>query len=437
MEGRVQTPGLLRRMLRNIVWLLGGRGAAGVLSLAYLAIAARALGVHAFGSFSLVLAYGSSISALAQLQSGQAAIRFGAGHLAHGRVAQLGRLLGSLALLDLLSASLWAMIAASCAPLVAPFLGWSTPTAHAAAVFGFILVLSVGTTASGALRLLDRFDLLTLAEAVGPMVRLVGAAILWMEGATLGRFLAVWALAAFAEETAGWVALWSIRRSPLDFRFSALLGLSRENPGIGRFLLHNGASSSLTLVDQYAGTFALGHAVGAGVAGGFRIASKLAAAVGKPFAMVTRAFYPELARLVAGDHHPVIRSVVARMVGFSVVFGLLAVLVVLFTGQALLGGLYGPAFRFAFPFLLLLTVATAFDLVGSALEPVLNAHGLAGRMLMSQAIGAAGQVGALFVLLPRLGAVGGGWAAIIGAILSRGLMAVWVVRALRRRAVAA
>lgn len=44
------------RMGRNIGWLLGGRGFAGAVSIAFLAMAVRALGPAGFGSFALVLA---------------------------------------------------------------------------------------------------------------------------------------------------------------------------------------------------------------------------------------------------------------------------------------------------------------------------------------------------------------------------------------------
>ena len=43
------------RILANTGWLLGGKGVGAVLSLAYLAIVTRTLGVADFGRFALVL----------------------------------------------------------------------------------------------------------------------------------------------------------------------------------------------------------------------------------------------------------------------------------------------------------------------------------------------------------------------------------------------
>ena len=195
---------VLRRFGRNIVWLLGGRGVAGVLSLVYLATAARTLGAERFGVFSLILAYGGSLAALAQVQSGQAVIRFGALHLAAGRHDRLARLLGSLALLDWICALVGAGLAFYLVPLVAPLFGWTEAHQHGARLFAVILLLSTGGTASGMVRLFDRFDLLSYAEIVGPLVRLAGGVGLSLTGGGLNGFLLVWAFAITAEAAAGW-----------------------------------------------------------------------------------------------------------------------------------------------------------------------------------------------------------------------------------------
>ena len=55
---------IFRRLAKNIGWLAGSRGFTGLVSVAYLAIAARALGPRGFGSFTLVLTYGQLIHGL-------------------------------------------------------------------------------------------------------------------------------------------------------------------------------------------------------------------------------------------------------------------------------------------------------------------------------------------------------------------------------------
>ena len=56
---------MIRRALTNTGWLMGARGINAVLSLAYLALATRALGIEGFGQFILVVAFAQAISGLA------------------------------------------------------------------------------------------------------------------------------------------------------------------------------------------------------------------------------------------------------------------------------------------------------------------------------------------------------------------------------------
>lgn len=424
---------VLRRFGRNIAWLLGGRGVAGVLSLVYLAAAARALGPERFGVFSLVLAYGGALAALAQVQSGQAVIRFGALHLAAGRQDRLARLLGSLALLDWAFALIGAALAFALVPWVAPLFGWTGEQQYGARLFSVILLLSTGGTPGGMLRLFDRFDLLSYAETVGPAVRLVGAVALSIAGAGLNDFLLVWALAVAAEAAASWIAALGMRRCTLTFGRRAVKTAWQENTRIGAFLTHSSLSGTLTLVWTYAGTFSVGGLVGPAAAGGFRLAGKLASAVGKPIEAATRALTPEMARLVADDDRPTLAAVTRRVTAAAILLDLVLIAFVALAGGDAVHLLYGRAFAFAGPIFLLLTIATAIDLAGVALEPVLNAYGHAGRMLTARVIGVVGQLAALALLVPTWGVTGAGLAAIIGATLMRGTMAAMAIRLLRRR----
>lgn len=70
--------GVMARVLRNAGLLLTGRVATGVLNLAILSIAARALGAQDFGLIVLVQTYVQTITAVATFQSWQAVIRYGA-----------------------------------------------------------------------------------------------------------------------------------------------------------------------------------------------------------------------------------------------------------------------------------------------------------------------------------------------------------------------
>src|SRR5690606_40610354 len=72
-----QTLPMIRRALPNTGWLMGARSINAVLSLGYLALATRALGIEGFGRFILIVAFAQAISGLVSFQTWQAVIRWG------------------------------------------------------------------------------------------------------------------------------------------------------------------------------------------------------------------------------------------------------------------------------------------------------------------------------------------------------------------------
>ncbi|MEG3597353.1 MAG: oligosaccharide flippase family protein, partial [Pseudomonadota bacterium] len=72
----------MQRLLKNIGWLLTGRGLNAVLSIVYLALATRTLGLDNFGYFAIILALGQTVTGLANFQTWQFVVRWGADELA-------------------------------------------------------------------------------------------------------------------------------------------------------------------------------------------------------------------------------------------------------------------------------------------------------------------------------------------------------------------
>ncbi|MEP2551034.1 MAG: hypothetical protein ABJH26_07065, partial [Marinomonas sp.] len=68
----------MSRLFRNIGWLLGGRGFNAVMSLIYLALATRALGLDGFGYFAIIVALGQTVTGIANFQTWQFVGRWGA-----------------------------------------------------------------------------------------------------------------------------------------------------------------------------------------------------------------------------------------------------------------------------------------------------------------------------------------------------------------------
>jgi len=405
------------RLAKNVGWLVGARGFTGILSIAYLAIAARALGPLKFGGWTLILTYGQLIANLVQFQSWKGVIRFGALHIAEDRPDRLARLFGFTVTLDALSAVLGAAIAILGVPSVAPLLHWSIDQQHLAAIFGTFLLLVSGGTPAGMLRLFDRFDLIAYTEAVGPLVRLFGSITAWAMGGGILAFLIVWGLAALSQTVAQWIAAIVTHGAKVSIGRRSFSKALSENRRLWRFMVQTNFSTSLSLFWMQLGTLVVGAVAGPVEAGGFRIAQRLAKGIAKPIETITRALYPELAHLVATNNHRIVRKILTRVTWIAAGLALVVVLIAGPGGREILYLLAGRRFEFAHGFLFLLSIAAAIDLVGFALEPFHNAHGRTGRVLRVRAIGALLYLITLAVLLPRMGANGAAVAAIVASLV--------------------
>jgi hypothetical protein len=80
---------ILRRVVTNAGMLLGGRTVNAVLSLAYMAIAARALGVRELGVLVLIQAFAQFLGDVVKFQSWQTIIHYGAQPLERGETHRL------------------------------------------------------------------------------------------------------------------------------------------------------------------------------------------------------------------------------------------------------------------------------------------------------------------------------------------------------------
>lgn len=417
-------PPVFRRLWLNVGWLLGGQGLAGVFGLLFLAIAARSLGPARFGLFVVALTYGQLFSNISHFESWKGVIRFGALHLADRKTDQLSRLLGFTAALDWLSAVVGAAVAIAAAFLVGPLVRWPADLQREAAIFAAVLILSSGGTPTGILRLLNRFDLLACTEAIAPVFRLLVATAAWFAGGGVRAFLAAWAIGAFVQLAATWVAALSVHKGRLSLGARAFRAARDENLGLWHFMWRTSLSSSLRYLSLQSGTLAVGVAAGPATAGGFRLADRIATATTKPSEQLARVIYPELAHLVASDDRDLLRRLFIKCALITSSFAVVAVGVCVLGGRLLLRLVAGPQFTFAQPYLAILALAAAIELSGFVLEPWHNAHGGAAIVLRARIAGAGTYALLLLGLLPTVGVLGAAIAAVGSSAVIIAVMAI-------------
>lgn len=401
------------RIARNTGWLLGGRGVGGVLSLVYLAVAARTLGPSTFGLFALVLTYGQAIVNLVQFQPWQVVVQYGAGLVERRDSAALAKLVRFCFALDIGSILFGAAVAVIGLHFTSTLLGWSPDVRLRALLFALVVLAAPQSTPTGVLRLLDRYDLATVADTMTPITRFVGAVGAALIAPDLDGFLVAWALSEVASATALWFfAIRELRRRHMHpFASWSLAGVTVENPGLWRFAWLSNLGATVSMVWLQIGTLAVGWIGGAAVAGGYRLAYQFAQAVAKPVTLLARSIYPEFARLRHVDRKAV-RAVLTRTTLYALVGSALLVGLVALLGRPFLGHVIGPEYLAAYLPLVLLTGAAAFNLIGVGFEPALVAFGRPGTALAVRSLGAAIYLALLVPLLREMGAVGAAWSAV-------------------------
>ena len=363
----------MRRLLQNIGWLLSGRAVNAVLSLVYLALATRTLGLDGFGYFALIVALGQTVTGLANFQTWQFVVRWGA--TADGP----GEATGFAIALDFFSVILGTVMAAT--------LVWSAqhwlplPDDLLWVAFGFCVVslLAMRSTPTGLLRLRFQFGRATAAEAVQPIVRAIGAVLAALYMPTVLGFIIAWAVAEVAVAIALWIAAaWNER---VDFSQISLWRIPREHPDAWRFVWSTNMSGSLNVGGKQVMILLVGAIGGEAFAGGFRVASQLGQALVQLAQTVSKAIYPELVHAQDAAH-----DIARRMANIALIGGVLAVLFALFFGRWGLVAIAGSEFRVVYWAMVILAIAGAIELVGASLESLLVSAGKAGTAFLVRAV---------------------------------------------------
>ncbi|GAB0120012.1 lipopolysaccharide biosynthesis protein [Acidisoma sp. 7E03] len=422
--------GSLGRIFQNLGWLLAGKGVGAVLSLVYLALAARLLGPRGFGEFTLVTGGAQAVAAFVTFQTWQIVVRYGLPHLQAGDRAAAARLGAFCLTIDLGAALVGCVVASLAVGLLGPRLGWPPGLALSGLGFSFVILLTTRSTAVGILRLHDRFGTGAAADAVTPITRFLGALAAVAAGATVGRFLLAWTAAELLTAAAYWMAVARSVPGALAWPSPRTLAHAvRENAGIWHFTWMTNLNTTLDQGAKQAVVLLVGLFAGAAGAGQYRLASQLTQALARISDMASRAMFSELARAhgsgAAGDFRRLILRAAALATGAGAVITLLLICL----GRPLLHLVGGRAYLDVYPLLVLLGLAAALDLASVVFEPALVAMGRAGRALGVRILATLGLLGLLAICLPLDGIEGAAIAVLAASALALLMFALAAARA--------
>jgi len=386
--------------------LATGRGAAGILSAAWLVVAARALAPAAFGNLAILLAVGSMGGVLSDLGQQTA--------LAHATAE--ASVLDRPLLLYVIRRRLIQSMAAIAAIVVLYGVASSHSTLLIPLLFaGSIVGTVIYSTEIAALTAIGRAHVDGANEAMSRLgVLVVGWWWLHHGG---GLFAAVSVYVA-ADLVSAVVVSLIVRR---HWSTSNRIGNDR------RFRIRNTAplAFALTAAVVYArvDTWLLGQMQGSVLAGHYAAADKILDAVLLAPAALGALSIAQVSPLPSGQR----RKRIELLVGLAVGLGVIPALVIGLFANQVIGGLFGPGFRSTGPVLVVLLISVVPAAVVSACSPITAvlarwsfAAAMAGGLVVNVALNVA--------LIPHFHAEGAAWV----NLASEALLAAWMLALLAR-----
>ena len=419
----------LANILKNVAWLMGGKGFGAVCSIAYLAILSRSLGLKDFGHFSLIFATALALVALASFQTWQTVVKFGAEPLQNKDWQRFGRLIWICGGIDVAGAVVGCLVAAGVFYGFGQALELNPRYIDTAFWFACALLWSRMTTPNGIVRVLDRFDLAIYVEAVVPAGRLIASFIIVVVGPSVERFLFAWAFFDLLVGALYWVVAWRLAPRSLTWRNAGLVRETLEvNKGLPQFFAVTYFSSTLDALYKQGPLLAVGYFLGTSAAGLYRLADQLAQGIGKLSGLLARAIFPEFA--VARTTHSIdhFRKLVHQTTLMAAVGGAVVTLLAVFLGEPLLLLIGGEDYVRGAAILIPLAIGASFELASVTYEPLLYSTGHAIYPLLIRALAVGVLTVGILALVP-MGPIG------VGIAVAIGLAVLWVVMSITVRRV--
>ncbi|WP_313807372.1 lipopolysaccharide biosynthesis protein [Sphingobium sp.] len=425
-----QFAGTTGRIFKGLGLVLGGKAGAGLISLVYLIIAARALGPRDYGILVLVHGYVTAVCGIVEFPAWQAVVRYGAEASAEDAPHRLARLLRFGTTVELAGGVAAIIATMALAPFVGPRLGWPPETVAFAIPYSFAVLGSVRSAPAGYLQLIDRFDLIGLHNMVQPVVRLMGASLALLMGWGLKGFLAAWLTAALTEFAVLWaMGLWCAHRRLGPILLNPERGsASVDNPGIWRFLVASNADVTLSELAGRIAPLIVGWVMGPAMAGLFAVAQRATVIIAQPAQILGNTAYTELARMVAaGEGGAPLRRTLCRVIGIALAAAAPVTIIAALFPTPIVTLLAGSAFKAAGGVMVVLIAARMIAVIGPPCSSALSAMGYPALSMSANLFASLVFLPVLPWLLQNAGLMGAGVQAVGQALLASLLLAglVW------------
>lgn len=427
--------GVVRRILKNVAFVFGGKTSAVLFGLVILIMAAKTLTTQELGSLLLLHAFVAFVSGVASFKSWQALIKYGVDPIKRGDKEQFQKILRFTIGLDLVAAVFAALLSTVLFLIFHPYIGELSDYVQLGVAYCLLSITNLRSTPTGILRLFDRFDLVSLHDQAIPIVRFTGAAIGLYLGAGLEWFIMTWFFAALSSHI--FMPLLALRelsrQGLLEGLFAKRPNLKAPETGLWSFVWMSNIDATIDLTEKQLPTLLSGGILGASFAAMFKIARDVSDVLAKGARLLDDVLYPELVRLILDAKISRALRLIIRstLILLATGFGLAAIVYVSGPGvfeKLLTSELRGTSFVTT-----QLMVSAAFFAAAAPLYPALYALGEPGRATLVRGVTVISMLILFFALARLFGSSGPGLAMIIAHAFGFILAAYVTLSRLRHR----
>ena len=402
-----------RRRLSNLLLDSGRVFSANVLgsgiALVQSVVLARALGIHEYGRFVLIVGAVTTINQLASFRMNEFVVRYVSGAMAANQRQQAAAAIKVAVAVEGAASLAAFVIIAGAAPWISDWLLGTAEGRSLVIIYGgTVLTNLIGETTLGTLQAFEQFKAsawLAVSARALPFAAVVGAVL---SGGGLREVL-IAILIGSAAHAAAATAFTVVRTS----RFlgagwwSAAAGLVHGGwRAAARFAFHSNLSTTLGTLTKDADVVWIGLLRPAVEAAYYRLAVQVLAAVFMPVVPLAQTLYPEMSRAAAAQQWAHFRNLLNRITRLTAVYVLPAVAVLAVSSFWLIEVLFGPEFRPAAVALLVLLPGIAVSNILVWSRPALLAVHQAEYTVSVNLVLAAAKLVGVATVLPRWGFVG-------------------------------
>ncbi len=316
------------KVFKNTAVLLSGDALARIISLLSLTLTVRALGAETFGILALAETYAKLIDRILNFQAWSGVIKFGAEAAQKGDKQLMGSIIRTGYLLDIGSALCGLAVAYFVAPAVGKLLNWHELVVSTARLYSFLILFNVTGTATGILRLTERFSLIATQRLVYSFTRLSAVLFVVFIKGSLKHFVLAWMLS----ECLGYLVLnlFAYKISS-ERKWTALSrgGNSLKTKQFISFVVWTNLSSTADVPVKFLDVFFVSRFVSIEAAGVYKVFQQISHVLKKPVEPLYQVVYPHFSTQVASkDFSGLVKSVLKAFFFLTVASALASLILI-------------------------------------------------------------------------------------------------------------